>query len=168
MVLVSSSRKAVSPRCEKSCAMVLPARASMTASVSRKRQPSFCASNAPVVDLPAPMNPVSTMRRTVGGRLASVLMRCTHYKDRSADSIFGQLCRGAGGRRGTAVLAHVALDGRPYIVPDGGAGVMNRQKQFRLLGNVFKVAYQRRAVFALLQMLFFVQVGASLEQLRQS
>ena len=62
MAAVSMRRNTNSPSLAKMSCTGKPARSSISRSTSINRQPSCCASSVPTVDLPAPINPVSTTR----------------------------------------------------------------------------------------------------------
>src|SRR5262249_3980033 len=74
-----------------------------------------------------------------------------------------------GGRWHTAfVLIRLVSDRRADVVPDCRTGIVDRQKQLRLLGDIFEITDESGTVFAGFQVLFCVWIRMRLEHLRQS
>jgi len=62
----------------------------------------------------------------------------------------------------------VLLDRRLNVVPDGWAGIVERQKELGLLRDVFEIAHERCAIFARFEMLMVTQVFALFEEFGQA
>jgi len=54
----------------------------------------------------------------------------------------------------------IPLDSGLNVVPDGWAGIVERQKQLGLLSDIFEIAHQCGAVFAGFEVLVVAQVLA--------